>query len=180
MKQAGVTYDPTLAVYEATLSASQGKTDLLDRSLVQQVGAPSLLRGTKALLSSPANRPHTPLKNLDIGKQNLLAAIKAGVTVVTGTDSGNPLVVHGPAIHRELQLWVEAGVAPSAALQAATYRAAQLLRADNRMGLIRNGYEASLLLVDGNPLQDISATEHISMVMFKGERVNRSELLEKK
>src|SRR5207247_5078081 len=83
-----------------------------------------------------------------------------------------------PRIHRELQLWVEAGLAPRVALQAATHNAARLLRADDRIGLIRKGYDASLLLVDGNPLQDIAATERISMVLFKGERVARSELFE--
>ena len=117
--------------------------------------------------------------NLEIAKKNLLAARRAGVALVTGTDSGNPLTLHGPAIHRELQLWVEAGVPAPEALQAATYNAARLLGATDRIGLIRPGYEASLLLVDGNPLQDISATERISMLMFKGERVNRADLFEK-
>lgn len=46
----------------------------------------------------------------------------------------------------------------------------------DRIGLIRNGYEANLLLVDGNPLEDISVTERISMVISKGERIDRSEL----
>jgi imidazolonepropionase-like amidohydrolase len=48
------------------------------------------------------------------------------------------------------------------------------------MGLIKKGYQANLLLVDGNPLKDISVTERISMVMFKGERVDRSELFDQK
>ena len=48
----------------------------------------------------------------------------------------------------------------------------------DRMGLIKKGYEANLLLVDGNPLKEISVTERISMVMFKGERVDRSELFD--
>jgi len=52
-----------------------------------------------------------------------------------------------------------------------------LLRAGRRIGLIHKGYEANLLLVDGDPLQDISATEHISAVIFKGERINRGQLL---
>ncbi len=175
MKQAGVTYDPTLAVYEAIQALAQGKTDLLDRSLVQQVGPPALLQGTKKMVLSQRSAPAT----LEFGKQNLIAALRAGVLLVTGTDSGNPLMIHGPGIHRELQLWVEAGVPPSVALQAATHNGARLLRADDRIGLIRKGYEASLLLVDGNPLQDIAATERISMVVFKGERVNRSELFER-
>jgi imidazolonepropionase-like amidohydrolase len=106
--------------------------------------------------------------------------MRAGVLLVTGTDSGNPGIVHGPGVHRELQLWVEAGIPAAVALQAATYNGAQLLRAADRMGLIRKGFQANLLLIDGNPLKDISVTERISMVMFKGERVDRSELFDQK
>jgi imidazolonepropionase-like amidohydrolase len=120
------------------------------------------------------------LNQLHVAEQNLASAYRAGVTLVAGTDSGNPLMFHGPGIHREVQLWAEAGVPTTVALQAATYTAAHLLRADGRIGLVRKGYEASLLLVDGNPLQDISATERISSVFFKGERVNRQRLFDQK
>jgi imidazolonepropionase-like amidohydrolase len=99
--------------------------------------------------------------------------------LVTGSDSGNPLVIHGPAIHRELQLWVQAGIPIPVALQAATYNAARLLRIENRTGLIRKGLEANLLLVDGNPLTDIKQTESIQRVIFKGERIDRPDLFEK-
>ena len=156
----------------------------------------SVLRGSAALAATGAlARPHIAnaaamtatvwwnqgfIQSEDIAFQNLAAAYRAGVTLAAGTDSGNPLVVHGPSVHRELQLWVEAGIPPAAALQGATYNAAKLLRADQRIGLIRKGYEANLLLVDGNPVQDISATERISTVFFKGERVNRPDLFEQK
>ena len=116
--------------------------------------------------------------NLDVANQNLLSAYKQGVTLVTGTDSGNPLTIHGPAIHRELQLWVEAGIPPSVALQAATWNAAKLLHAADRIGLIRKGYEASFILVDGNPLKDVTATERLSSVFFKGEHIGRQNLFD--
>ncbi len=48
------------------------------------------------------------------------------------------------------------------------------------IGLIAAGREASLLLVDGNPLEDIGATERISQVIFKGERIRRSKLFDQK
>jgi len=73
---------------------------------------------------------------------------------------------------------VQAGIPTSVALQAATWNASRLLRAQNRMGSIRVGNEADLLVVDGNPLEDITATERISMVVFKGERVDRTALFE--
>ncbi len=183
MKQQGVAFDPTLAVTEAIIDTAQAKTDPLDGSLVQQVAPPKLLDGTKkAIASADFDSLRAAYRafgfNLDIAKQNLAAAYKSGVFLVTGTDSGNPQLIHGPAIHRELQLWVEAGIPNAVALQAATYNGAKLLRVDDRMGLIKKGYEANLLLVDGNPLKDISATEHIAGVMFKGERIDRSELFD--
>jgi imidazolonepropionase-like amidohydrolase len=79
-------------------------------------------------------------------------------------------------MHHELQLWVQAGIPAQAALMAATANGAKLLRAADRFGAIRKGLEADLLLVDGNPLEDIAATERISLVVFKGERIRRAEL----
>ncbi len=88
------------------------------------------------------------------------------------------MVFHGPAVHRELQLWVKAGIPPAVALEAATRNGARILGVADRIGAVRKGLEASLLLVDGNPLQDIAATERISLVTFKGERVARGMLFE--
>lgn len=87
-------------------------------------------------------------------------------------------MIHGPTVQRELELWVQAGIPPAVALQAATYNAARLLRADKQIGSIQQGNDADLLVVDGNPLEDITATERISLVVFKGERVERSELFD--
>jgi imidazolonepropionase-like amidohydrolase len=183
MKQNGVTFDPTLDVVEAFTMIAQGKFDMLDRTLVQQVGPKKLLDSTRKFLQSPSGEKMRaglgkyPV-SMPMCNQNLLAAMRAGVMLVTGTDSGNPTIFHGPAVHRELQLWVDAGIPPAVALQAATYNGAQLLRASDRMGLIKKGYQANLLLVDGNPLKEIAVTERISMVMFKGERVDRTELFD--
>jgi len=184
-KTTKASYVSTLTGVEARQAYIDGRTDLLDRSLVQQVvPRPWFAQVKESLNSARAQTERETLRGqpvpLDLAKQNLAAAYRAGVTLVIGTDSGNPMAVHGPGIHRELQLWVEAGIPPAIALQAATYNAARLLKGDQRIGLIRKGYEASLLLVDGNPLQDISATERISTVFFKGERVNRADLFDQK
>jgi imidazolonepropionase-like amidohydrolase/ABC-type multidrug transport system permease subunit len=185
MKELGISYDPTLTVVDALRAFAKGDTSVLDRSLLQQTAPPELLQSTKKMLASSGLSEMRAAygsfpASMALGEKNLIAAQHAGVMLVAGTDAGNPLVFHGPGIHREMQLWVAAGVPPAVALQAATYNNARLLRVDNRIGLIKKGYEASLLLIDGNPLQDISATEHISMVLFKGERVDRSELFNQK
>jgi imidazolonepropionase-like amidohydrolase len=115
--------------------------------------------------------------DIAIANDNLVRAWKAGVPLATGSDAGNMLVFHGPTIQYELQLWVQAGVPVSVALQAATLNAAKVLRADKRIGSLEKGKEATMLIVDGNPLEDIRAAEAISAVIFKGERLNRSGLL---
>jgi imidazolonepropionase-like amidohydrolase/ABC-type multidrug transport system permease subunit len=183
MKANGTAYDPTLSVMDAFQGLANGVTDPLDRTLVQQVGPASLLTSTRAFLKSSKAAPmRARLKELGFSteraRQNLLKAWQAGVLLVTGSDAGNPLVWHGPTIHREMQLWVDAGIPAPIALQAATYNAARLLRADNRIGLIANGREATMLLVNGNPLKDIRSTENIVSVFFKGERVDRPGLFE--
>ncbi len=181
MARKGIAYDPTLSVAEAVDQLYNGKDDVLNRSLVEQVGPASLIKATRRALGSGQPSPIVAQfrgwrPDLRQGKENLRRAYRAGVRLVTGSDAGNLLVFHGPTVHRELQLWVEAGVPAPAALQAATYNAARLMGADQRIGLLRKGHDADLLLVDGDPTRDIAATERISLVIYKGERVNRSKL----
>ena len=181
MAKQGTFYDPTLSVGEAFKDFAAGNTALLKRSLVQQVGPAELLNGTEEAMKSADTEPvrkalaQYPI-DMTIAIDNLRHAHQHGVLLVTGSDAGNFLVVHGPTVQHELALWVRAGIPPAVALQAATLNAARLLRVDNRIGTIRAGNDADLLVVDGNPLDDIGATERISMVVFKGERIDRTEL----
>ena len=184
MASQGIYLDPTLGVAQAYAQFFGGKSDMLNNSLVQQALGGSVLKSTREYIASGkgvnADKAALFQGAFEQGRANLLRAWKAGVPLAMGTDAGNPLVFHGPSMHHELQLWVQAGIPAEVALEAATRNAAILLRASQRYGTIRKGLEANLLLVDGNPLQDISATERISLVVFEGERLRRSELFEKK
>jgi imidazolonepropionase-like amidohydrolase len=185
MKTKGIAFDPTLSVVEGLSDFAKGKTDLLKRSLVQQVTTKELLAGTEHaatnndMKSMREGLSHYPL-SIELGSRNLVKAWQAGVLLVTGSDSGNFLVLHGPTVQREIELWVAAGIPVEVALESATSHAAKLLRADDRIGTIEKGKEASLLVVDGNPLQDVRALSSISNVFLKGERVQRSTLFEQK
>jgi imidazolonepropionase-like amidohydrolase/ABC-type multidrug transport system permease subunit len=183
MKAQGAAYDPTLTAVEGFLAVINGSKEPIERPLVLQVGPGALIESTKKFLTSENGekmRARLKLLNmsLDQGKENLRAAWQAGVALVTGSDAGNPLVFHGPTIQREVELWVEAGIPAAVALQAATYNAARLLGVDRRMGLIKEGYDANLLLVDGNPLKEIKQIESVQSVIFKGERISRSDLFD--
>ncbi|HMJ05192.1 MAG TPA: amidohydrolase family protein [Chthoniobacterales bacterium] len=185
MKSKGVVLDPTLSVAEGFANFGRGDTSLLQRSLVQQTAPKELLSGTEQAAKDEKfaklreGISHYPL-SAEQGGRNLRRAWQAGVTLATGSDAGNFLVFHGPTVQHEIELWVAAGIPPEIALQAATANAAKLLRADNRLGTVTEGKEATLLVVDGNPLQDVHALSAISVVILKGERVARTELFEQK
>ncbi|HEY8835305.1 MAG TPA: amidohydrolase family protein, partial [Chthoniobacterales bacterium] len=185
MKSKGIAYDPTLSVVEGFTNFAKGDTTLLKRSLVQQVTPKDLLSGTEKAATSEQFKglrdglEHYPM-SLQTGSNNLLKAWRAGVMLVTGSDAGNFLVMHGATVQHEIELWVAAGIPAEVALQAATNNAAKLLRADSHIGTIEKGKDATLLVVDGNPLQDVRALSAISAVFLKGERVARTQLFEQK
>lgn len=169
---------PSLSSCEALDAAMHKRTEPLDRSaLIRQVVPVAKLEQLKAAAAKTAARPGFSCEPARLALQSALAS---GAPISPASDAGSPMMVHGPGIHRELQLWVQAGVPAVTALQAATVNAAKLLKAGDRIGSIKPGYEASLVLVDGNPLEDIAATEHISAVVFKGELLNRNRLFDQK
>jgi imidazolonepropionase-like amidohydrolase len=97
----------------------------------------------------------------------------AGVTILAGTDAGNPGTTHGATLHEELALLVAAGLSPSEALSAATALPAQRFALGDR-GRIAPGLRADLLLVDGDPTQDVTATRAIDTIWKNGYVVDRS------
>lgn len=180
MKAKGIAYDPTLSVYEGLLEMRKGSIDLLNRPLLQQAAPLNLLQFTRSEIAKRKDDGKSQFMKsiLDRATQNLLAAWHSGVNLIAGSDAGNMLVIHGPTVQHELALWVKAGVPPVVALQAATYNSALALRKESEIGSIVKGRDATLILLDGDPMADISNLEHISTVMLKGERINRSELFE--
>jgi imidazolonepropionase-like amidohydrolase len=177
MKEKNLAYDPTLSVYEAQADFANGNPELLSRSLVQQVGPANLIAATRTAVEKNRSKPSQDFKPLlALLDQNLMNAYKSGVTLITGTDAGNMLVIHGPTVQRELEIWVKAGIPPAVALQSATYNAAKVLGASDRIGSIQKGRDATFVLLEGDPLADIANTERIAMVMFRGERIDRSGL----
>jgi len=101
----------------------------------------------------------------------LAAALhRAGVPIVAGTDGS------GLEIVRELELYVDAGLSPAEALQAATIAPARLVKADGSTGSIAAGKDADLVLVDGDPSKRIGDLRHTVWVMSHGRLMNADEL----
>ncbi len=106
----------------------------------------------------------------------------AGVKMLAGTDAAyaNPFLFHGYTLHDELARYVDAGLTPQQALMTATANPARFLNANNTRGLIAHGQRADLVLLDENPLTNISATRRIHAVIASGrvfDRVALDEML---
>jgi imidazolonepropionase-like amidohydrolase len=100
---------------------------------------------------------------------------RAGVRILPGSDAPW-LVVPGFSLHDELVLLVKAGLTPADALRAATLDTAQFLGMQNSLGTVETGKLADLVLLDGNPLDDIRNTQKISGVFMQGRYFNRPAL----
>jgi imidazolonepropionase-like amidohydrolase len=101
------------------------------------------------------------------------AASRAGVALLAGTDLGDPYVIPGFALHDELALMVAAGVTPLAALQSATSEPARAFGLTETVGAVATGQAADLLVLDGDPLQDIGNTRRIHAVVLNGRWLAR-------
>jgi len=101
---------------------------------------------------------------------------EAGVPMVAGTDSGVSAVVWGFSLHDELELLVSAGLTPQEALTSSTRLPATWLGIDDKIGTVETGKYADLILLDANPLDNISNTRKISGVFVNGQWVDKAKI----
>ncbi len=102
---------------------------------------------------------------------------RAGVPLLVGTDAPEPQVSPGFSLHQELEMLVESGLPPAAALKAATMHNAAALRQEERLGAISPGKLADIVLLSANPLADIKNTRRIELVIRGGQVCQPAELL---
>ena len=161
---------PTLMILSGLCGKPQGPALLADSSLAPYI---------------TAEQRQTPTRPTDPGRHHLYQAtvsamqqlLEAQVPLLAGTDTGQPTAAfgvtgYGTALHGELKLLVGAGMTPVQALAAATSVPARIFQFPDR-GLIRPGMRADLVLVEGNPTQDILATRNIVAVWKQGVQIQR-------
>lgn len=153
----------TLTAEEAFITTAGGESLLADPDL-----SPYYTEAEKGYLLTPPFPSSLTLENLQIAKDNLRILHEAGVPVLAGSDVAH----HGIALHRELELLVQAGLQPVDALEAATSAAATAFGLTDR-GRIAPGLRADLLLVQGDPTANIKATRKIQRVWKGGVEVDR-------
>jgi imidazolonepropionase-like amidohydrolase len=102
----------------------------------------------------------------------LRALYDAGVPIVAGTDKALP----GHSLHRELELYVQAGLTPMQVIQLATSGSARVMGMDGEVGTIAAGRRADMILVDGNPLERFSDLRKVTRVVTQGRMYDSGEL----
>ena len=158
-----ITVDVTMATFEGMFTGRPGQVSpdfepVLDR-LPAQVQRAAYTGGLPVDLSNDQLYKDSYKAMLRMTKR----MYDAGVPILAGTDA-----TPGIMLHRELELEVEAGIPPAKALQIATLNAAKLLKQDGERGSIAAGKKADLLLVEGDPSENISDIRRCRTVMKDG------------
>jgi imidazolonepropionase-like amidohydrolase len=161
LKRHKTVVDPTLALYE-----------LLSRPLTQPIetfepGIRKVARELESPLGGFGSSPEfADRRRRQFEEEVALVGQlhRAGIPVVAGTDQSVP----GHSLHRELELYVKAGFSPLEALQAATIVPAKAMKTESDSGTIEPGKRGDLILLDGNPLEDIRNSRRIHRVITGG------------
>jgi imidazolonepropionase-like amidohydrolase len=111
-------------------------------------------------------------ERMETNRKVIHALYAAGVVIVPGSDTG--LVGYG--LDRELELYVQAGMPPMAAIQSATIVSARVMKLEKDSGSIEPGKRADLMLVDGNPLKNISDIRRVVKVVKDGRMYDSKKL----
>lgn len=101
---------------------------------------------------------------------------RAGAKLLAGSDMMNPHIYPGFSLHDELTLLVEAGLTPFEALQTATVNPAKFFGRENEFGAVERGKLADLVLLEANPLENISHTRRINAVVVNGKYLPKESL----
>ena len=113
----------------------------------------------------------------DVFLTNIKNAWDAGVLVAGGSDAPQyPSLWSGETMHRELELFVMAGLSPVDAIKGCTYNGAKILQDEDKYGSIQKGLSADILIVEGNPAENISDSRNVRHVFLRGKQVDRESL----
>ncbi len=168
-----------VAAHHVAIDPTASWGDLLRRSLDERVTAqiPQLPDLPPVLAQRIVTMgQHVDTASAHATERNMLGILRAlheaGVALLPGTDEGVP----GFSLYRELQLYTMAGMSNMDALLAATSVSARAMGLSDRVGTVAPGMDADLIVLDGNPLDDIRNVSRVRLVMRHGKLYRSSDL----
>jgi imidazolonepropionase-like amidohydrolase len=174
MKERNIAVDPTLSVFEELFTARDGQISEVFKPVIDQFP----VMAQRNIRAGGGGLPITPEKDaayrnsFKVMERILKKLYEAGITIVPGTDG-----FAGYTLHRELELYSEAGIPNAEVLRIATLVPAQLTGTSDKYGSVEAGKVANLVLVDGDPLKNISDIRRTAVVIKEGIYYNPAELL---
>lgn len=169
LKQHHTTLDLTLGTFEPMFVARPGVASPDFAPILSRLPAQVQRGAYNGGLSAPGDKDVLYKKSYAAMLAMAGRLYREGVPILAGTDA-----TAGFALHRELELEVQVGIPPGKALQIATWNAASLLKQEAELGSIEAGKRADMLLVEGDPLRNISDVRRCRLV-FKNGVVYRSD-----
>lgn len=160
-KSHGTVVDPTMVVFEWTLHPEATPFGNIEPGVAK---LPLALAGPINNGGVPPERVAFADSILRLYLSTIGALYQAGIPIVAGTDQ----VVPGHSLHREIELYVQAGLTPMEAIQAATIVPARVMKLDNEVGSIETGKRADVVILDRNPLEQISNIRSVRTVVAAG------------
>jgi hypothetical protein len=169
LKEKQIVVDPTDSWTEM---AGHPKTEDVATFEPGILAAPYPLAAKYRAMGVPASGEAAFRERMETNRQVIRALYLEGVPIVAGSDTG--LIGYG--LDRELELYVQAGMTPMAAIQTATINAARAMRLEKESGSIEVGKRADLVLVDGNPLVRIGDIRRVVSVVTDGRMYDSKAL----
>jgi imidazolonepropionase-like amidohydrolase len=159
MVEKHVAWDPTFSIYEASRDLVRAQNqpwfkDYLHPSLEKYFDASMQNHGSYFFGWTASQESHWR-RQYRIWMDAVLEFARKGGMVTTGDDAGYIYSMYGFGIDRELELQEEAGFQPLEVIEHATWNGARLIGMDDRLGKVRDGFIADLLVVNGNPLENL-------------------------
>ncbi|HKH49436.1 MAG TPA: amidohydrolase family protein [Thermoanaerobaculia bacterium] len=163
LKERGTVLDPTVNIFEDLFTARPG--EIAPGSVPVAGRVPSQVQ--RGFRSGGLNPSPEKARRYADSFRKVLALVRtlhdAGVPIVPGTDA-----LSGFALHRELELYVEAGLPPAEVLRMATLGSARVMKREAELGAVEPGKLADLILIDGDPVARISDVRRVTLTVKDG------------
>lgn len=175
MRQRHIAMDMTLSVYEPLIRGRVGQVPPVVAAWSDRLPAAMLRQATGGPLPTPPDLADDQFRaTLTKAQALMLAFRKGGIQLLAGTDQS---WIGGFALSRELELMVAAGLTPVDVLRIATFEASRTMGRGDAVGQVSPGQQADLLLVDGDPTQDIARIRTVDRVIKSGIAYHPADLL---
>lgn len=166
-----IVVDPTISIFEGMFTARPQQPDPAFAMIIDRLPVNARRTLLEGGLEVDAEKDQLHRKTFDKALAMIAELHKAGVTLVAGTDN-----LAGFTLHRELENYVRAGIPPKDVLRLSTLGSAEVTGRSDSIGSVRPGYLADLIVIDGNPLENISDIRKVETVLKDGYRFSSKAL----